>query len=182
MRVCGASRWRDPNSNRGTPRTSVVDQTLSNSADSPATWRFIDPCDYQLNDRKLRSLLADLGTRKRASAQWRRPERRRMGGQGRVVHRSPEFRGCNVAGRTTGGRPDRLGGGRAGRTRDRPPLITRGVLQLELNAPRRERSPSESATSAENPLAGGSSAIRRQAAFAGRDVQMKVSPQVAIAV
>jgi hypothetical protein len=70
----------------GETRTRTGDTTIFsrgpdslNSADSPATWRFIDPCDYQLNDRKLRSLLGDLGTRERGNAEWRR-------------------RGCNVEG------------------------------------------------------------------------------------
>ena len=67
---CGIAMAR-PGLEPGTPRFSVVEQILSNSAESPAIWWFIYPCDHQLNDRKLRSLLADLGTGKRASAQWR---------------------------------------------------------------------------------------------------------------
>jgi hypothetical protein len=69
MRDFGTGKWRDPDSNRGHPRFSVVEQNLSNRRENPAIQRVlrIDLCEADL--RKLRSFAADLGTETRSGAQ-----------------------------------------------------------------------------------------------------------------
>jgi hypothetical protein len=53
----------------GTPRFSVVGQKSSNTAESPAFWRFAGRRDQEPDRRKLPSFVADLGTRMGFSAQ-----------------------------------------------------------------------------------------------------------------
>jgi hypothetical protein len=53
----------------GTPGFSVVGQKSSNTAESPAFWRFVGRRDQEPDRRKLPSFVADLGTRMGFSAQ-----------------------------------------------------------------------------------------------------------------
>ncbi len=70
------SRWNAglrmarPGLEPGTPRFSVVGRNPSNNAEKPAVLRYLDRRDHQPDVRKLRSFVADWGTRLRFGTQW----------------------------------------------------------------------------------------------------------------
>jgi integrase len=68
-RFAGTSEVARPGLEPGTPRFSVVGQKSSNSAESPAFWRFLGRRNRGPDRRKLRSFVADLGTRMSLGAQ-----------------------------------------------------------------------------------------------------------------